>query len=232
VSDVVVTAIKLKSNGTDAYDIWVQDPAATENAGLMIFTGSAAIQVKVGDTLDVSGELDVFNGLLEVVKPTVMVKSSGPLTILPTVVDPALVKTGGADSAKYMSMLVSIENVSIVNIAAGAKPTDDEMEVTGGLILDDFAYDYDATKFMNGQALSKVVGPLHFFNKAQLLPRSADDLKLAAARSPPRQSGARGSSGAGSADAPGGEGAFEGSVVGGSRLAGPFFFADVLSVSG
>ena len=174
---VVVTAIKLKKDSTDAYDIWLQDKTATENAGLMVFTGTASIKVTVGDSVDVSGELDVFNGLLEVVKPTVTIKSSGALTILPTVVDPAKVKTGGTDTTKFMSMLVSVPGTSITNTSAGAKPTDDEMEITGGLILDDFIYDYDSTKFTSGQALANVVGPLHFFNKAQLLPVSADNLK-------------------------------------------------------
>jgi cytosine/adenosine deaminase-related metal-dependent hydrolase len=181
-TDVVVTAVKPKS-ATDAaaMDIWIQDKTATENAGLLVFVASKdpPITVAVGDTIDVSGTLDIFQGLLEIAQPVVTIKSSGPLTISPIVVDPANIKEGGVDQKRYMSMLVTVENVSITNVSSGAKPTDDEMAVTGGLVFDDFLYDYDSSKFTNGQSFAKVTGLVHYYKKGFLLPLNADQLKLA-----------------------------------------------------
>lgn len=174
IADVVVTAVKVK---TGTYTFWVQDKTAKENAGLLVFAPMAKVPVQVGDVLDIAGELDEFHAVLELVKPVVTVKSSAPLTIAPVVVDPASVKAGGTDVKKYMSMFLAVEAVTVTNDAAGAKPTDDELEVTGGLHLDDFVFDYAAATYPTGTVFTKVLGPLHIFDTSvSLLPRSADDL--------------------------------------------------------
>src|SRR5262249_40313052 len=91
VSDVpgVVTAIRAFGS---ARGFWMQDPAADNNAatseGILVFTGSSTPNVKVGDSVTVSGTVDEFypdaapdksvqQATTELTKATWAVESSG-----------------------------------------------------------------------------------------------------------------------------------------------------------
>nr|MCU0685870.1 thrombospondin type 3 repeat-containing protein [Polyangiaceae bacterium] len=174
------TAVVIKAVAVSAVDttgstrgFWVQDAAA----GLFAFTGAVSPTVVPGDVVDLASTVTEFSGLKQLANPFVTKVGSGPAPA-PVVVSPASIATGGADVNKYMSMLVRVANVSVINQNPDEPPGDfDEFAVTGNLRVDDFIFDFDNASFPVGTAFSQITGPLHFsFANSKILPRTAADL--------------------------------------------------------
>ncbi|HEU4410902.1 MAG TPA: amidohydrolase family protein [Polyangiaceae bacterium] len=173
------TAVLIKGVVVSAVDttgstrgFWVQDAFA----GLFAFSGPIAPTALPGDVVDLAGTVGEFSGLKQLTNP-VATKVGSAAPPAPFVVSAASIATGGPEVAKYMSVLVRVENVSVTNQNPDAPVDFDELAVTGNLRVDDFIFDYDNASFPVGTAFAQITGPLHFsFGNSKILPRSAADL--------------------------------------------------------
>lgn len=170
IKGVCVTAIRVATTGTA---VWTQDPNLSEFAGMVVY-GKSALPVKVGDRITASGTMTTFNGLREIATPTVAVTGSCPKTIAPTVVTPESIATNGAKMLAFMSMLVQVDNVKVVDAATGAK---DDFIVTGDLHISPYIYAFDSTQYKLDAGFAKIVGVLDFYKESSKInPTSAADL--------------------------------------------------------
>ncbi len=170
IKGVCVTAIRVASTGTA---VWTQDPNLSEFAGMVVYS-KPTLPVKVGDLITASGTMTTFNGLREIITPKVAVTGNCPKTIAATVVTPESVATSGPKMAAYMSMLVQVDNVKVVDAATGAK---DDFIVTGDLHISPYIYAFDATQFKLDAGFAKIVGVLDFYKESSKInPTSAADM--------------------------------------------------------
>ncbi len=87
------------------------------------------------------------------------------------IVNPADVKTGGADAEKWQHSLVSVEDVMVI----GAANQYAEFTVTGGLLVDDLLYAYTGPTY--GITYPTLTGFLFTsYDDFKLTPRSASDM--------------------------------------------------------
>ncbi|MEV0324123.1 endonuclease/exonuclease/phosphatase family protein [Streptomyces sp. NPDC050658] len=98
VTDVAGIVTGVRGHGSKGF--WIQDPKADSDAatseGVFVYTGSAALTVKVGDAVRVSGTVTEYvpggadsgnQSLTQLTKPTVTVESSGNKLPAPVTVD-------------------------------------------------------------------------------------------------------------------------------------------------
>lgn len=170
IKGVCITAIRVASTGTA---IWTQDPNLSEFAGMVVYS-KPTVAAKVGDMITASGVMTTFKGLREIATPTVTVTGNCPKVIEPSVVAPESIATGGAKMLAYMSMLVQVDNVTVVDAATAAK---DDFIVTGDLRISPYIYAFDSTQFKVDMAFAKIRGVLDFYNDASKIdPTSAADM--------------------------------------------------------
>ncbi|MBM75263.1 MAG: hypothetical protein CMK59_07665 [Proteobacteria bacterium] len=162
----------------DMRRIFVQDPNATENGGLMLYVSSSnAVSVALGDVISASGVVAEFTTPpdssrtnLEVDPSDVAVTGSGgTITPIALTADPA-------DWEAYEGMLVSLSSATV---AADADPANgfgvsalDEYTIS----LDDDLYDYTADAAA-GSSWSTIVGIVDDYYGYVFLPRSTADLQ-------------------------------------------------------
>ncbi|MDX1390363.1 MAG: hypothetical protein R3344_14330, partial [Acidobacteriota bacterium] len=174
----IVTAIDTLPRGDNVNSFghfWIQDPAGGPFSGLYIFNpGGDAIDhtsLVLGQLVEVTGEYTEFNGLSEIRLDRATVIDETPVPLAPQVVDPAEVATGGARAEEFESVLVSVENVTVLSNEVGFG----QFQVTGGLLIDDELTQYGLPD--NDAVLERITGILAFsFDEVQLNPRSSDDL--------------------------------------------------------
>ncbi|MDW8251926.1 MAG: thrombospondin type 3 repeat-containing protein, partial [Myxococcales bacterium] len=174
-SGVCVTAIR--KPGPSSNSFWVQDPTLNEFGGIFIFLGSTQPTVTVLDRVDVTGKVENFQGLLELVNPKITkVGVCEPISPI-VVADPASIATGGTNALRYRGMLVQVNNVSVINENPDAPQNFNEIAVTGNLRVDDFLYAYPQNSFKLGDTFPFLAGVLHFsFSNNKVLPRNAADI--------------------------------------------------------
>lgn len=118
--NVVVTNV-----GSDK--IHVQDPAVTENAGMLLY-GTSSFTADVGDTVTVTGEITEYYDLLEIVSITEFsVTGTGS-------VSPVVISGAPADWDLYESMLVQLAEVTVTSEA----DSNGNFETDMGVILSDY----------------------------------------------------------------------------------------------
>jgi hypothetical protein len=140
----------------------------------MVVYSKPTVAAKVGDMITASGVMTTFKGLREIATPTVTVTGNCPKVIEPSVVAPESIATGGAKMLAYMSMLVQVDNVTVVDAATAAK---DDFIVTGDLRISPYIYAFDSTQFKVDMAFAKIRGVLDFYNDASKIdPTSAADM--------------------------------------------------------
>jgi len=136
----VVTAVK--TGASKGRQIWVQEPAATEFGGAVVFYGNAALPagIEVGQTVDVRGTYEEYFDLTEITSPTVTITNPTASPLSPIEVDAAMIATGGARAEALESMLVTVTGASVMN-ASPDSPDRDEFVVTSNLRVDDLILD-------------------------------------------------------------------------------------------
>jgi cytosine/adenosine deaminase-related metal-dependent hydrolase len=172
VEDAIVTAVR--SSGTGFY---VQDDTLAPYTGIFVFTYDA--DVELGNRVTVRGVYDEFFGLGEIVAQSVVVTEA--TTTLPfdpiAFADPSELATGSPDAEGWESMLVEVGPVTITDFNPDAPNDYDELEVTGGLRVDDEVDQAMDNACPNGTNLTSVVGVLGYgFSDYKLLPRSPADV--------------------------------------------------------
>ena len=170
IKGVCITAIRVGTTGTA---VWTQDPNLSEFAGMVVYS-KPNVPVKIGDMITASGVMTTFNGLREITIPTVTVTGVCPKAITAITVLPELIATDGTKMMAYMSMLVQVDNVKVVDEATGAK---DDFVVTGDLHISPYIYAFDATQYKLDSGFAKIRGVLDFYkDSSKVDPINAGDL--------------------------------------------------------
>ncbi len=131
--------------------------------------------VAEGDSVTVTGTVDEYYGLTEIVDVTeVIIHGPAVNMISPSVVTPGQIMTGGTEAEAYEGCLVKVDGVTVDNADLG----NGEWSVTDGtnsLRVDDI---WDYYYFPeSGQALAGVAGVMTYtYNNAKLEPRLARDV--------------------------------------------------------
>jgi imidazolonepropionase-like amidohydrolase len=172
-----VTALRPDSGGSRGF--YVQDASLQPFTGIFVFTQSQPPGVAVGNQVNITGTYEEYFELSELTSPIVTIVNPG--TTLPfgpiVVADPAQIATGGAAAEGYESMLLQVNNVTVVNMNPDAPQDFDEFSVTGNLRIDDLLYVALDNTYPVGTTFTKIVG-IHSFSFAnyKLLPRDANDV--------------------------------------------------------
>ncbi|MEQ9497690.1 MAG: hypothetical protein RIT81_12550 [Deltaproteobacteria bacterium] len=175
--DVVVTAIV--ATGGQAGSFYVQEPAGGPYSGIFVFLpmGVPAPTVTRGDRVSITGTLEEYFGLTEVVLASLLTRSPGS-ELTPTIIStPGTIATGGTQAEAYEAVLVEVQQAVVVSDNPDA-PNDDfgEFSVTGGLRVDDALYRV-APRPPVGATVSWISGVLNYaFENFKLLPRDVDDV--------------------------------------------------------
>jgi len=150
---------------------WCQDRAGGPWSGMYVYTRSAPA-VNLGDDVVVSGTYEEYYELTEITNPTYETLRSGTVPAA-EVLDPADLVTQGPKAEQYENVLVRVENVAVITAADQY----DVFVVTGGLRIDDFAWNYTGSDYPVGTEFESITGVMNEgFGTHQLLPRSAADL--------------------------------------------------------
>lgn len=182
---VKVTNVAVTIVGADGYFVQHQpddhdETLGAKYSGLFIYTGTAGAKPAVGSVVDVSGTVTEYNGQLEFLNPTfTLVEASGAVAN-PVVVPATDLSLGKPGAVEYEGVLVTVENVTVTNVAPapGARDREpyNEFEITGGLRVNDYAY--VTTPFpVKDEALPFVTGVLRLYNDLMKLePRNEADV--------------------------------------------------------
>ncbi|HLU68541.1 MAG TPA: hypothetical protein VKZ63_19805 [Kofleriaceae bacterium] len=191
VRGVVVTAID--TYGSRKGGIYVQEPEGGAFSGVFVYLrGTEAADLEVGDLVDLEGFVkDEFawqggcdsgedEGSLtelspaEGVTPTVTKVGDGTVPA-PEVLQPWELAASLEESEKWEGVLVTFENVRVLNPPSG--DTDDQrtMRVTGPYVVQSSLTDLPDT-IAEGDCYASITGIGDFFFDYKILPRSAADL--------------------------------------------------------
>ncbi len=184
IEKVVITAVK--SAGTNHAYV-VQDPTATQWAGLYVFIGTAAPTLTIGDEVSASGKFGIFRGLEQLNTTAGSVTKTGTATVpTPIVVLPSEIMTGGSKAKSHQSMLVQVLNVEAVTATSAdvfkvATSATDTSQLT---VTSYIANDLGTSPFpaVVGDKYSSITGVVYAFiatgttDDSRLAPRSAADL--------------------------------------------------------
>jgi hypothetical protein len=197
---VTITAVQRVESGTQNF--WVQDAAASaENNGVVVFWPTAAgelpAEVVVGATVDIQATVTEFpcltptggdegscvdNPLTELTFATLSNFKTGETPVPLAGIDPATLSTD-PDGEPYEGVLVTIENVPVVNADFGFGQFSVGDAAAELVVGDDiFAY-LDGNKLTNGQCLAAITGVMHRNIRdghVIILPRDAADIDDAA----------------------------------------------------
>ena len=145
------------------------------------FTSTSGVvhSVAEGDSVTLTGTVDEYYGLTEIVDVTeVIIHGPAVNMISPSVVTPEQIMTGGTDSEAYEGCLVRVENISIDNADLGHGEWS-ASDGTNSFMLDDI-WDYFFFPELN-QNLASVSGVMTYsYSNTKLLPRLARDIVEAA----------------------------------------------------
>ena len=183
IENAIVTAT---TNGVGMY---IQDPSATEYAGIFVYDSGFSNDAAVGDTVTVNGTYIEYYDLSELTNPSITVQSSGGSITPIAVTDPCTLATNGADAERYEGMLVSLPSVTVTDanpdgaeLDSNGNPRDyQESEVAGCLRVDDRLFDYTSTGTdyrALGTSYNALTGIQSYsFSNHKLFPRFSDDLQ-------------------------------------------------------
>lgn len=187
VENVVVTGGQFSASA-NLYGMFVQEKNGGPYSGIMVVYGktSGLGPFVTGDVLTIEGTYKEYYDMSEI-SATNITKTDSGYNIEPTIVNPADIATGGADSEKYEGVLVKVENVEVISANPDESSEKDykEFMVTGNLRVNDkYSYSYTANRKV-GDKFDYIIGILDYdFSNFKLNPRSDDDLALAGSVKP------------------------------------------------
>jgi len=143
-------------------------------SGIYVYVSSSSTLTApaLGDKVAITGKVDDYYGQTQIGDVTAIdIITAGKGVPAAVVALPTDIKTGGADAESYNSVLVKVEDVKVTKEADSY----DEFELTDGLLVDDYLYDY--TNPSVDDEFSFVQGILTFsFSNSKILPRDENDL--------------------------------------------------------
>jgi predicted extracellular nuclease len=159
---VVATSVDF---GDEESTFYVQDPAT--GAGVAVFTKGALFDVEVGDVLDLTGGVQEFYDLTEVVVTDLSTLTrTGSATPVATELSAA-----PSDWEPYEGQLLTLLDVEVTSEASYGQVATNY----AGLFVDDLFVRFTSTP---GTTWSSVTGVLHYsYGEWKLEPRTLDDLR-------------------------------------------------------
>ena len=177
----VVTAIANKFDGTSKTGFFIQDE--TKPAGLLVYSATEAAKVKVGDLVEVRGDIDIYYSLVEIKPESVTVVSSGhtiePITLTAAQTTQDVTET--ATKNPYDSVLVTVSGLTVdkydTTIEKGetylCKDESDNVAYIDDYVMGKAALD----EVVEAGTTYDVTGILVYdYKRSKIAPRSADDL--------------------------------------------------------
>jgi hypothetical protein len=172
---ITVAGIVTTRQGTYRSDnVYIQDPTG----GMQVF-GLPALNLQIGDSIEVSGDLGQFGGELQVINPIV-----APNRAVGVVPNPFARTTGGIAAAVAangaltadVGRLLVVRAATVGAFASGNAPLNDGSGAIQLRLDNNVAGVIPMTRFVQGQCYD-VVGILGFFNgNPQLKPRMPSDV--------------------------------------------------------
>lgn len=170
--------------GETPYGFYLQDASGGEYSGVYAYHGSldwaSKTVLDLGDTVELSGVVQEYNGLTELSWNTgdVTVLSSGSVPLAASVTTAILANAKTAEP--YEGVLVKVENATITDINPDASKGADygEFSIDDGVRVDDLIYDVEADigTLDIGDSWTEITGVLNYtFSHYKLEPRSAAD---------------------------------------------------------
>ncbi|MBQ9395545.1 MAG: amidohydrolase family protein [Proteobacteria bacterium] len=177
----VVTAIARKYTGSGLNGFFIQD--TEKPAGVYIYSPNEAANVKVGDLVEVRGDMISYYSLVEIKPSSVTVISSGH-TVEPTVLTAAQTTENTSEEASlnvYDGMLITVSGLTVGALDTSIKNGDAWMctDANGDTAwIDDFVMGTpDLTSAIEKGTTYDVTGILVYdYKRSKIAPRSADDI--------------------------------------------------------
>ena len=162
------------------------DPAESsytgpDYSGIYVYAPSLSPVPNVGDKIAIEGIASDFYGQLQLgdIAAWTLEAAGTPLPA-PIVAPAADVSSSGARQDALEALLVTVEDVEILAVDVAPGPGDssptNEVEVTGGLVVNDLFYDV-VPPFAIGERFASITGVLRWANdKSKLEPRDGADI--------------------------------------------------------
>jgi DNA/RNA endonuclease YhcR with UshA esterase domain len=170
---VTVAGVVTAPPGTfRANNLYMQDATG----GIQVFGLPGGLGIELGDSIEVSGEIDIFNTEFEIVNPRVAPNIKKGIALPP----PVVLTTGelGAltPTSATMGRIVTVQAVTVGTFASGNAPIDDGTGASQIRLDANVAGTVPQTTFQAGSCydITGVVGI--FNNAAQLKPRGPGDI--------------------------------------------------------
>ena len=155
-------------------NLYIQDPTG----GFQVFGVNNALNLQVGDSIEVTGSLGVFGTELQVVSPTIapnVRRGAGAPT--PAARTTAQLAAVTSPTNADVGRLVAISRVQVGSFASGNAPADDGSGPVPLRIANETVTSIGTARFVAGRCYD-VTGILSIFNNSpQLLPRGPEDVR-------------------------------------------------------
>ena len=170
ISRSVVTAVG--SNGF-FMQVPTDHPSYTgpDLSGVFVYTAGVPTVVR-GDTIDLDGTVNPFNGQIQLANPTITPSADTSAVPDPVDVMPAEVADGGDRMAALEAVLVRVSSVGVTDVDL----MNNEFTLEGTLIVDDFLYLLEPFA-LNGENFDSITGVMMLrFDNHKLMPRDMGDV--------------------------------------------------------
>ena len=185
IPDAIVTAVSRDGVfvqhgvGDSLYDA----AKGADDSGLYAYFGSGKVPAGLAEGMRVSlsGKIHIYWDRLELETPSIVSLNQMASVPDPVLVTPSEIVEGGARQKSLESVLVRVENVTVMSVAPDPVPkaggnSDGEFSIENDLRVDD--YMYRISPFVTDkESLSFVQGPLRWANAlSKIVPRRAEDI--------------------------------------------------------
>lgn len=135
--------------------VYIQDPAGSTNAGMLVFMSNLNFSAAVGDAVSVQGQLIAYYDLLEI-----SVRSESDFVVVgpSTPVSPTVVSNTPGDWELYESMLITLDGVEVTS----GPDANGNFETNMGLLLSDYWFAGLSSSVAVGQTYS-ITGVINQF---------------------------------------------------------------------
>jgi hypothetical protein len=167
----------LRSQGSKGY--YIEDGDHGPYSGIFVYTAGASPKVAFGDSVDLQGYFDGYQGTDELVSAQLLGQVPATSDYAPLLVSLADIADGSPRAAALASLFVRLPGAEVESTNPDDPKDYDETLLSGGLRLDDLiASDLD-NQYLVGTRFSSLQGISGFsFGHQKLYPRTLEDLSL------------------------------------------------------
>lgn len=157
-------------------NLYMQDATG----GIQVFGLPGGLGIELGDSIEVSGEIDIFNTEFEIVNPRVAPNIKKGVAVPPPVVLTTAALGALTPTSPTMGRLVMVEGVTVGTFASGNAPIDDGSGASQIRLDANVAGTVPQSTFQAGVCYD-ITGVVGIFNSApQLKPRGPADIQQVA----------------------------------------------------